>query len=658
MKCRNVISVCPQSQESGLESSLARLVKFKKAEFTFVVEYFLNEHNAVRGLYRQTLISLFLLCYSSFTIAQQKPNVIIILTDDQGSVDLNSYGAKDLYTPNIDQLAKEGVKFTQFYAAAPLCSPSRASLLTGLNPHAAGLPNNASSFKGVAGMPTDRVTIAESLKEVGYTTGHVGKWHMGFTPETMPNGQGFDYSYGHMGGCIDNYSHFFYWNGPNRHDLYENGVEVYEEGSYFPDLMAYKADQFIAENKNDPFFLYYAINLPHYPLQPTSLWREYYKDMEHPRRDYAAFVSTIDERIGRLMKTLEDQGLRENTIVIFQSDHGHSVESRAFGGGGSAGPYRGAKMNLFEGGIRVPAIISQPGVIPQNVERNQMAFNIDWFATIADYARITAPSLEGKSLRPLIDDNSKKTEHEVFRWKQGVSWAVRKGDWKLIGFPKDHTNKAPLDPDNDVLFLSNLKQDSTEMKNLATEFPNMVQELLDEYMEWEYASAGDLPEKRKTMHSIAKDAPVALQVQPNQKYAGIGVATLFDQKLGNRQFDDGSWLGFEENDLSVMIDLGKVQQIERVMIGVLQDAGAWIIYPEYVEVSFSSDGKKFDKPIRIKVDELKDPTKHVVNRVTFEEENIYGRFVKVFVKNMKQLPSWHMAAGQKAWLFVDEITVQ
>lgn len=591
-------------------------------------------------------------------LSQQRPNVVIILTDDHGTVDLNSFGAKDLHTPNIDQLAREGVKFTQFYAAAPLCSPSRASLLTGLNPHAAGLPNNASSMKGVAGMPTDKVTIAETLKGAGYTTGHVGKWHMGFTPETMPNGQGFDYSFGHMGGCIDNYSHFFYWNGPNRHDLYENGEEVYADGEYFPDLMAEKADEFISENKEAPFFLYYAINMPHYPLQPTSLWREYYKDIEHPRSDYAAFVSTIDERVGQLMKTLEDQGLRENTIIIFQSDHGHSVESRAFGGGGSAGPFRGAKMSLFEGGIRVPAIISKPGTIPENVSRNQMALNIDWFATIMDYANIEKPELEGKSLRPLIEDGTKTTEHEVFRWKQGVSWAIRKGDWKLIGFPKDPTNKALLDPDHDALFLSNLKTDSTEMKNVADQFPNKVQELLAEYMDWEYASDDDVPEKRKTMNSLAKRASITLVSQPNAKYSGIGPETLIDEKLGNRQFDDGSWLGFEHNDLAAIIDLGTVQQIERVMVGVLQDANSWIFYPEYVEVSFSVDGKNFDRPIRVKVDELKNSTRRLVNRVTIEEENIHGRFVKVFVKNIMQLPNWHNAAGQKAWLFVDEITIQ
>ena len=221
------------------------------------------------------------------------PNVIIIYTDDQGSIDVNAYGATDLHTPNMDHLAKTGVRFTQFYAAAPICSPSRAALLTGKTPLAAGLPGNAPSRDGVEGMPSEQVTIAEILKEQGFVTGHIGKWHLGYTPETMPNGQGFDYSFGHMGGCIDNYSHFFYWNGPNRHDLWENGREIWRDGAYFQDLMAEKVDAFLEEHKDTTFFLYYAINLPHYPLQGTAKWRNYYQDLESPRSKYAACVSTV-----------------------------------------------------------------------------------------------------------------------------------------------------------------------------------------------------------------------------------------------------------------------------------------------------------------------------------------------------------------------------
>ena len=172
--------------------------------------------------------------------AERRPNVIVILTDDQGAADAHCYGAQDLQTPAMDGIAARGVRFTQFYSAAPVCSPSRAGLLTGRYPLRAGLVGNASCRKGDPGMPP-QATLAKMFKAAGYATAHIGKWHLGFTPETMPNSQGFDYSFGHMGGCIDNFSHFFYWEGPNRHDLYRNGQEVYYPGRFFPDLMIEEA---------------------------------------------------------------------------------------------------------------------------------------------------------------------------------------------------------------------------------------------------------------------------------------------------------------------------------------------------------------------------------------------------------------------------------
>ncbi len=413
------------------------------------------------------------------------PNVIIIYTDDQGTVDANCYGARDLYTPNIDHLAKTGVRFSQFYAAAPVCSPSRAALLTGKTPLAAGLPGNAPSQKGKPGLPSEEITIAEKLKENGYMTGHIGKWHLGYTEETMPNAQGFDYSFGHMGGCIDNYSHFYYWKGPNRHDLWENNNEVWMDGEYFQDIISDKALSFVEGNKDVPFFLYYAINLPHYPLQGTGKWREYYKDLDSPRDKYAASLSTVDERIGILLKKLEELKLRDDTIIIFQSDHGHSVEERTFGGGGSAGPYRGAKFSMFEGGIRVPAIISWPRTIPQHEARDQMAVNVDWFPTILDMCdiRYQNDDFEGKSLINVIYDND-SSQHKVFWWSSGKkNWAVRKGNWKLLKNPRDPVDKESIKP-GDSLFLVNLKVDIGETKNLANMYPEKVHELIKEYNQW------------------------------------------------------------------------------------------------------------------------------------------------------------------------------
>lgn len=419
----------------------------------------------------------------------RQPNVILVYTDDQGSVDVNCYGAKDLITPHMDALAKRGVRFTQFYSAAPVCSPSRAAVLTGRYPQRAGLASNAGSKPGSVGMPAEQLTMAEIFKAAGYATGHVGKWHLGYVEETMPNAQGFDYSYGHMGGCIDNYSHFFYWSGPNRHDLFRNGKEIWEDGEFFPDLMVREAGQFIEANKDRPFFLYWPINTPHYPLQGTDAWRKKYEHLEAPRKMYAAFVSTTDEKIGELLAKVDQLGLTDDTIVIFQSDHGHSTEERTFGGGGSAGRYRGAKFSLFEGGIRVPAIISWPGKLPEGEVRDQMAVSVDWLPTLLELCEIDPPDreIDGQNILPLIKSADAETPHKVFHWQSGrglggPQWAVREGDWKLIGHPRE-TSGQSLAKD-DQLFLVNLADDVSEKKNIAARHPEIVTRLHDLHAKW------------------------------------------------------------------------------------------------------------------------------------------------------------------------------
>ncbi len=408
----------------------------------------------------------------------QRPNVLLIYTDDQGSIDVNCYGAKDLATPHLDRLASRGVRFTQMYAPSAICSASRAGLMTGRFPPRAGVPANVSSMKGKAGMPPKEITIAEMFKSAGYATAHIGKWHLGYTPETMPNGQGYDYSFGHMGGCIDNYSHFFYWQGPNRHDLWRNGKEVWHEGEYFLDLMAGECERFIVQNQERPFFVYWAINMPHYPLQGTAKWRAHYQDLPSPRRLYAAFVSTIDEYIGRILNKLDQLGLRDRTLVVFQSDHGHSTEERTFGGGGNAGPYRGAKACLFEGGVRVPAIVSLPGTIPHGEVRGQMATGCDWLPTLAGLCGTPLPKvkLDGKSLVPVIMSADAPSPHTTFYWQLGRQWAVREGEWKLLGNPRDTSKKAAITK-NDNPFLVNLAQDVTEMRNLAKDHLDIVKRL-------------------------------------------------------------------------------------------------------------------------------------------------------------------------------------
>ncbi len=425
----------------------------------------------------------------------KKPNVIVILTDDQGSIDLNSYGAKDLHTPNMDRLAKEGVRFTQFYAGAPVCSPSRAALLTGKTNLRAGLPNNVpiperAEASGQYGLPTEEITMAEMLKENGYYTALIGKWHLGHREQNLPNGQGFDYFFGHQRGCIDNYSHFFFWDGPNKHDLFRNSEEVYYPGKHFTDLMTEEVKQVIDQKKDEPFFIYWAFNSPHYPYQGTPKWLDYYKDLPTPRKEYAAFVSNTDEKIGSVLDYLDQTGLADDTIVIFQSDHGHSREERAFWGGGNAGPYRGSKFSMFEGGIRVPAIIRYPKAIPADQVRGQVATEMDWFSTVAELTGSNVTEkVDGKSLMPIILDRKAKSQHDIVYWQLGgyddktAQWVVRKGPWKLIGNVVEPMGKGEK-VDLPKLFLVNLEDDISEQNNIAGSHPEKLNELLKLHKSW------------------------------------------------------------------------------------------------------------------------------------------------------------------------------
>jgi arylsulfatase A-like enzyme len=420
-----------------------------------------------------------------------KPNVIFIMSDDQGSVDAGCYGAKDLVTPAVDVLAAQGVRFTQFYSAAPVCSPSRAAFLTGRYPWLAGMPNNGPAPPTEAddqletltgdGLPASEITIADMFRAAGYATAHIGKWHLGSGAGHKPLDHGFDYSFGFMGGCIDNYTHFFYWDGPDRHDLWENNLRVRLPGHYFPDLMVEKAEAFIAGHRDRPFFMYFAMNMPHYPYQGEEKWLRYYHDhgVAYPRNLYAAFVSTLDERVERLVKYVEDSGLRERTILVYQSDNGHSVEERAHHGGGSSGPYRGAKFSLFEGGIRLPAIISWPGHLPEGAVRAQIAHGCDWLPTLAELCEVPLPKsqLSGRSLLPAIRSADAPSPHDVLQWRLGDQWAVRQGPWKLIHDPNDPTTAQKPDVFDKHWFLANIDSDPGEHINVAASHEDIVTRL-------------------------------------------------------------------------------------------------------------------------------------------------------------------------------------
>ncbi len=586
-----------------------------------------------------------------------KPNVIVIYTDDQGSVDLGSYGATDIYTPNIDQLAKEGTRFTQAYVAAPVCAPSRAALLTGKYPQSAGVPSNTSHVPGSHGMPSAQYTLAELFKDNGYKTGHIGKWHLGMSQETSPNAQGFDYSFGHLRGCIDNYSHYFFWAGPNIHDLYENGKEVFYDGQYFPDLASDRALQYVEDHKSDPFFMFYAINMPHYPYQPTDKWRDYYKDVEKPRGDYAAFISTIDERIGFLMDKLEALGIRDNTIIIYQSDNGYSTEMRAFNGGGDSGPYRGAKSSLFEGGIRLPTIISWKNNLPENMVNEKFLVNIDWLPTLASLCGIKSfpKHIDGLDMSGMIRKPKTTSPRTGAFWKYGNQWAVRKGNWKLMGYPKDTSHKGALDLEQDALFLSNLAEDVSEMQNLATKYPDIVEDLKHEYRTWKHSHEDDIPKKLASINHLGKDKTIKATKKLNNRYKNIKVLT--DGKRGYMDYSSGQWIGQEGKDLEFIIDLNNVQAISGIHLGYLHNPSNWVFGPKQFEASFSDDGVFFNKPV------LSNISREIMDKINFTDiltmqTKQKTRYIKVRIKGIEKIPEGHPGVGNPGWIFIDEIIIK
>jgi arylsulfatase A-like enzyme len=429
--------------------------------------------------------------------AVDKPNIVILYADDMGIGDLSCYGAPDIRTPNLDALASAGVKFTSYYSAAPVCSPSRAALLTGRYPIRAGVPSNVSSEPGQKGMPAEQMTLAELVRPAGYTTGLVGKWHLGTSSDCVPNAQGFDSFFGHHAGCIDFWSHMFYYGGGvPHHDLFRNGTEIFEYGKNMTDLIGREASAFIDQHKADPFFLFVPFNAPHYPLQAPDRFVEPYAKLKKQRRDYVAMVAHLDDVIGRIMTALTRAKLQEKTAVFFASDNGPSVEARTGYGGGSAGPYRGFKFGLFEGGIRMPMIASFPGRFPAGQSRDQTAIAMDLFATVAELTGATIPEghrIDGQSLLPILENNTGHGRDVIF-YQFGKQKAVRQGDFKLVVNVRHEESRppsalaatmpTPKTVGQDEVFLFNLATDPSESRNLADADPGRFAELMAAHDEW------------------------------------------------------------------------------------------------------------------------------------------------------------------------------
>ncbi|MDP7223635.1 MAG: sulfatase-like hydrolase/transferase [SAR202 cluster bacterium] len=419
-----------------------------------------------------------------------QPNVIIFFTDDQGYGDLSCMGATDFRTPNLDRMANDGVRFTDWYSNSPVCSPSRAALLTGRYPGNAGVRSILRGHRQTTGLPSSVPTLATMLRDAGYQTAMAGKWHLGLTEDSRPQSHGFDRSFGFFAGCIDYYSHIFYY-GANRpgpglnptHDLWEDNEEIWRNGEYFTELVADKAMEYLREMSatDKPFFLYVPFNAPHYPMQAPQEYMDRFAELPWDRQVMAAMISAVDDAIGKIMNEVERLGAAANTLSFFTSDNGPSRETRNWLDGnqdpyygGASGGLKGHKFSLFEGGVRMPAIAHWPEQIGAGVVSGEPCASMDIVPTVLDAVGVDASryELNGVSLLDHLTSDTQLEDRPIF-WELGSQTAVRRGKWKLVLNGQLVEHEDPIAEDH----LSNLDDDPSESVNLAGQEPAITSEL-------------------------------------------------------------------------------------------------------------------------------------------------------------------------------------
>jgi len=405
-----------------------------------------------------------------------KPNFVLIVADDLGYADLSYHGSKQIPTPNIDGLASSGINFTQGYVSAPVCSPSRAGLLTGRNQVGFGYDNNlAENQPGFdiefAGLPLTETTIADRLKSLGYVSGLIGKWHLGNRPQFHPLKRGFDEFWGYTGGGHD---YFIAKPGGTGYTVpIECNYKTAQQLTYITDDKGDECVDFIRRHKNEPFFLYASFNAPHAPMQATEADLELFKNIrDEKRRKYCAMVYRLDINVGRILTVLREEGLTENTLIVFISDNGGPVDSNA----SINAPLNGQKGILLEGGIRVPFIMSWKGKLPSGVTYEKPVISLDFASTFFEEAGgiITEEDkFDGVNLIPYITGKINTAPHQVMNWRFTISGAIRDGEWKLVRLP----DRLPM--------LYNLTDDISELNDLSLQKPEITKNMLKKLGQWD-----------------------------------------------------------------------------------------------------------------------------------------------------------------------------
>jgi len=392
-----------------------------------------------------------------------KPNIIVIVSDDMGYADLGCYNKNtEIPTPNIDSIAANGVRFTNGYVSCPVCSPTRAGLVTGRYQQRFGYYTNSHSR---VGLPLTQVTIADVLKSAGYVTGMVGKWHLGMTADYHPFKRGFDEFFGFLGGAHDYFDPLL---GSDNSIL--RGTEPYDEKEYLTDAFTREAVSFIERHCRERFFLYLTYNAVHTPMQAPERYQDKFEYIEDPnRRIYAGMLTALDDGVGEVLAKLREFGLEENTLVFFVNDNGGSAKNSSIDY-----PLRGKKGSMWEGGIRVAFMVQWPYRLKDGVAYDHPAIALDILPTAAAVAGAEVPGdrvMDGVNLLPYLMGRDKGAPHETLFWWMGSDYALRKGNWKLT--------REQGEPQ-----LFDLASDIGEEHNLAAEQPEKLEELETLYAEW------------------------------------------------------------------------------------------------------------------------------------------------------------------------------
>jgi arylsulfatase A-like enzyme len=423
-------------------------------------------------------VSAFLITFTlalSSAFAAERPNFLLILTDDHGYGDVSAYHASDVRTPNIDRIGAEGMLFTAMRANCTVCSPSRAALLTGRYADRVGVPGVIRTHpENSWGYFDPKVpTIADELKKAGYHTAIIGKWHLGLESPNLPNDRGFDFFHGFLGDMMDSFTtHLRHENNYMRRNR-----EVIDPPGHATDIFSDWASDYLrerAKSEDQPFFLYLAYNAPHFPIEPPAEWvakvKQRAPQLDEKRLKNVAFVEHLDDRIGRVLAALKESGLEENTVVVFTADNGGSLPH-----GQNNDPWRGGKQDHYDGGLRVPFLVRWPAQIKAGSRSDHVGLNFDLFPTFLELAGAKiSPELDAVSLLPVLKGGVITTPRDLYfvRREGGPAYggksyeAIIRGDWKLM-------QNDPLSP----LELYNLKTDPQEQSNVAAMNGKLVNEL-------------------------------------------------------------------------------------------------------------------------------------------------------------------------------------